>query len=833
MYIAGVGRISTATVEKKRGVSMKRLGVYMLSLCLFFSMLVPVSVKAEDSSRITVDGYEYEVLNDHEVKLWYYFSGAAEHGDVTNPDIPSEITYNNKKYRVVEFYDSGNVNLKKLVLPEGIKKVTLNEFKSFKNLTELHLPSTLEDINAGFCYSMENLKKIVFAGQETNYENDFYQLKDGVLIDKRSSEEWNGSMLSKEPKELICYPAAKEGKEYTVPEGIVTVRKGCFVNAKYLESLRMSSTVKNLNGGVFKKSNLKEIDLRNVETVTNGGGLGGRGSCFDYCKQLETVKIGSKTSFDAFPFYENDSLKTIEIDPQNPYYEMVDGVMFGQTNKGRTLICYPAKLERTEYTVPEDTQYIAYSAFNMCHNLKKVMISKSVSAISTAAFNYGDDGLSKNAMEIDFYGDSLPVMASKTFCDLYDGSKMLFKNQNLVNEFNQGNYIYSLSGSKEVSVGTLPEVKTESITLSKHEIFTVMDYPKEKVWHLITRVNPSFSTDAVKFVSSDPSIVTVDDFGVVKAGKKLGRATITASAGTKQDTCTVIVKGNMNNGENDNIIISAQEKGGETGKPVEAWLYVYYDRKLLVEGKDYVVSYENNIGGKNGTCKEVSREKRDGQDVVKGLATVIITGKGNFTGVAKENYEITWWEKNSNSQTSQPTPSTTEKTKPTVSTKKKITYVSKPSNATYTGKNIKKGLSVKAGGKKLKLNRDYTISYVKNKDCGKAKMVVRGKGNYTGTYIRYFKIKPKKARMKKIKAGKRKMTVYISKSAGKVSGYQIWYSQYKSFKKSKYKTTGRTTYAIKKLSRKKSYYVKVRAYKMIDGKKYYGSYSSYKKIKVR
>lgn len=815
---------------------MKRLGVYILTLCLFFSVLVPVPVKAEDNTPITVDGFEYQILDDKNVRLTSY--QGSDQIDSTNPNIPSKIIYNEKTYQVTEFiiYRS-NTRLKKLTLPEGIKKVQLNELGAYPNLEELHLPSTLEDINAGFCYSMENLKKIVFAGQEANYENDFYQLKDGVLIDKRSSEEWNGSILSKEPKELICYPAAKEGKEYTVPEGIVTVRKGCFVNAKYLESLRMSSTVKNLNGGVFKKSNLKEIDLRNVETVTNGGGLGGRGSCFDYCKQLETVKIGSKTSFDAFPFYENDSLKTIEIDPQNPYYEMIDGVMFGQTNKGRTLICYPAKLEKTEYAVPEDTQYIAYSSFSMCHNLKKIMIPKSVSAIAVAAFNYGDDGISKNAMEIDFLGDTLPQMGKWNFQDLYNGSKLLFKNQNLVNQFNEGNkkneYIYSQDSGKVVEISTMPQTHAESISLSQKEIVAVMDYPKEKVWHLITRVNPSLSTDAVKFVSSDPSIVTVDDFGVVKAGKKLGSATITASAGTKQDTCTVIVKGNMNNDENDNIIISAQEKGGETGKPVEAWLYVYYDRKLLVEGKDYVVSYENNIGGKNGTCKEVSREKRDGQDVVKGLATVIITGKGNFTGVAKENYEITWWEKNSNSQTSQPTPSTTEKTKPTVSTKKKITYVSKPSNATYTGKNIKKGLSVKAGGKKLKLNRDYTISYVKNKDCGKAKMVVRGKGNYTGTYIRYFKIKPKKARMKKIKAGKRKMTVYISKSAGKVSGYQIWYSQYKSFKKSKYKTTGRTTYAIKKLSRKKSYYVKVRAYKMIDGKKYYGSYSSYKKIKVR
>ena len=810
---------------------MKRVGVYMLAVCLFFSVMV-VPVKADDSV-ITVDGYRYKIINDNEVRLTSYFSGALEHGDISNPSILSKITYNDKEYKVTEFViHSDTGHLKKLDLPEGIKKIELDEMYDHSDLEELHLPSTLESINTGFCSSMANLKKIVFAGQEADYENNFYQLKDGVLIDKRNSEEWNHSVLQKEPKELICYPAAKEGKEYTVPEGIVTIRKGCFANAKYLESLRMSSTVKNLNGGVFKKSSLKEIDLRNVETVTNGGGLGGRGSCFDYCKQLETVKIGPKTSFDAFPFYENDSLKTIEIDPQNPYYEMVDGVMFGQTNKGRTLICYPAKLERTEYTVPEDTQYIAYSAFNMCHNLKKVMIPKSVSAISTAAFNYGDDGLSKNAMEIDFYGDSLPVMASKTFYDLYDGSKMLFKNQNLVDQFNQGNkekqYIYAQDQTKQVSVSVLPKVTAESITLNQHKISAVMDYPREKVWHLIARVNPSLSTDTVKFVSSDRSIVTVDDFGVVKAGKKLGSATITATAGTKQDTCTVIVKGNMNhaNGESDGIIISAQEKGGETGKPVEAWLYVYYDRELLVEGKDYVVSYQNNIGGK--TCKEKSREKIDGGYCIKGTATVVLTGIGNFTGVAKENYDISWYEYDSSGSQSQPV-----KPKPVVPTKKKITYVSNPSNATYTGKNIKKGLSVKAGGKKLKLNRDYTISYVKNKDCGKAKMVVRGKGNYTGTYIRYFKIKPKKARMKKIKAGKRKMTVYISKSAGKVSGYQIWYSQYKSFKKSKYKTTGRTTYAIKKLSRKKSYYVKVRAYKMIDGKKYYGSYSSYKKIKVR
>ena len=223
----------------------------------------------------------------------------------------------------------------------------------------------------------------------------------------------------------------------------------------------------------------------------------------------------------------------------------------------------------------------------------------------------------------------------------------------------------------------------------------------------------------------------------------------------------------------------------------------------------------------------------NGDYLIKGMATVIITGIGNFTGKTEQQYEISWWEYTSGGQTPQPTPSTTEQTKPTVSTKRKITYVSNPSNSTYTGKSIKKGLSVKAGKTGLKLNRDYTISYIGNKNCGKAKMVIRGKGNYTGTYVRYFKIKPKKVKIKKLKAGKKKVTVYISKSSGGVSGYQIRYSYYKNFKKSKYKTSRKTSYTVKGLKRKKTCYVKVRAYKIIDGKKCYGSYSSYKRIKVK
>lgn len=64
-------------------------------------------------------------------------------------------------------------------------------------------------------------------------------------------------------------------------------------------------------------------------------------------------------------------------------------------------------------------------------------------------------------------------------------------------------------------------------------------------------------------------------------------------------------------------------------------------------------------------------------------------------------------------------------------------------------------------------------------------MIVTGTGNYTGTFTRYSYIYPKKVSISKLRAGKRYAKVYIRKAYGGVSGTQIRYSDYKSFKKLK------------------------------------------------
>ena len=58
----------------------------------------------------------------------------------------------------------------------------------------------------------------------------------------------------------------------------------------------------------------------------------------------------------------------------------------------------------------------------------------------------------------------------------------------------------------------------------------------------------------------------------------------------------------------------------------------------------------------------------------------------------------------------------------------------------YNGKRIKPKVKVVLGGKKLVLNRDYKVVYKNNKSVGKATIVIKGIGAYTGRITQKFKI---------------------------------------------------------------------------------------------
>lgn len=166
----------------------------------------------------------------------------------------------------------------------------------------------------------------------------------------------------------------------------------------------------------------------------------------------------------------------------------------------------------------------------------------------------------------------------------------------------------------------------------------------------------------------------------------------------------------------------------------------------------------------------------------------------------------------------------------------KLKY-SMASSKIYTGKSIKPSLTVKDGSKKLKVNKDYTVSYKNNKNIGTATVIVTGKGDYSGTKKLTFKILPKKTTLSSVKSTKKKTITVKWKRDTKVTGYVIEYSTDKNFKKNVKKVTVNkskiTSTKITRLKSNKTYYVRVASYKKVDKKTYTSKYSEVKKVKVK
>ena len=225
------------------------------------------------------------------------------------------------------------------------------------------------------------------------------------------------------------------------------------------------------------------------------------------------------------------------------------------------------------------------------------------------------------------------------------------------------------------------------------------------------------------------------------------------------------------------------------GKAKKPGVTVKLNGKTLKNGTDYTVSYSNNT--KVGT------------------ATVKITGKGNYAGSVSKTYSI----KNNF---------------------KKAT-VSGISNKSYTGKNITQSITVKYNGKTLKKGTDYTVSYSSSKSIGTATVKIAGKGSYTGTITKTFKINPAKQEIQKLTAKSKAFFVDWAQK-GSATGYEIQYATNSKFTSAKKvtitnKKTDKTT--VSKLSGKKKYYVRVRSYTTVKGTKYYGAWSASKSVTTK
>lgn len=188
-----------------------------------------------------------------------------------------------------------------------------------------------------------------------------------------------------------------------------------------------------------------------------------------------------------------------------------------------------------------------------------------------------------------------------------------------------------------------------------------------------------------------------------------------------------------------------------------------------------------------------------------------------------------------------------EETAPSEETKSPKVIAAKSINAKAVkiniGKNIyytsykskvEPNVKINYNGKNLIEDKDYTVTFRKNSSYGKAEVIMKGIGSYTGTVTKKFYILPEKTKIRKCRItlkNKGRIIKIVWKKLKGADGYQIVYSKKKKgvFKEISKKSAKETSAAFWFLG--EEVYMKVRPYVIIDGKYKYGKYSNVKAIK--
>ena len=497
----------------------------------------------------------------------------------------------------------------------------------------------------------------------------------------------------------------------------------------------------------------------------------------------------------------------------------------GSNNKGRLIMCpgYDASIDGATvsgFKLPTDisgnknriaVSVHAYSPYNFAMNVGSGSTSTYTSSIkselrdlfSTLKSNFRDKGIpvvigefgstdKNNTAERVKWATDYTALAKKNNipCVLWDNNAFaVYNGSSIVLNSEYHGYINRknntvTSPAKDV-IEALMKPYGKKADLNCSSSVTIVAGQSKNIG-----ASSSTSGAVLTYKSTTPSICTVDKNGNVTALRTgTGYVTITASANgydsVSKDVKIVVSKKSLNNG-----LLTLSETSyvydGTYKKPAAT---VTFGGKVLQEGKDYTISYRNNLN--------------------VGVTTVIATGMGDYTGYTSKNFTIT---------------------------KRAMTggTVSVASSVSFTGSNITPSVTVKVAGRTLTSGTDYTVSYSNNKNVGTSNVYVYGKGNYSGSLSAKFDIVPAKQQIQKLET--RYKGFYIDwAQKGSATGYDVEYSVNSNMSGavSKHLTANKPdTLTVSGLSGDKVYYVRVRSYTNVNGKVYYGAWSDVKSIKT-
>ena len=325
---------------------------------------------------------------------------AEDTGTKTSGDFTYSVTSDNTAC-IVDCSFTGD----DLVIPEKLDGITVAELgknafgTTDKDYVTIELPATLNYVSSAnpfnFC---PKLKEIKVASSNADFTAE-----DGILF-------------SKDKKTLVCYPQAKSGSKYTIPDTVEKIYSAGIYNTE-LSEIVFPASLKDTDYAAFNSNhNIKSVDLSG--TALN-----------EVC---------------AYAFAECTSLTEIKF-PKD-IYQIAEAAFWGCTS-----------LEEVE--LPDGLEVIGQNAF-MDTGLTSVHIPSSVREIRYCAFGYKSD----------MYGNYTP-MDKFTLIGPYGGAAQIYATDKDEEYDYENNFTYMTENefAANEELNSLDKVTVENYTYAKFD----------------------------------------------------------------------------------------------------------------------------------------------------------------------------------------------------------------------------------------------------------------------------------------------------------------------------------------------------------------------------
>ena len=467
-------------------------------------------------------------------------------------------------------------NLVNIKLPENLTEIGDNAFYNCSNLKEITIPDTVESMGTSIFYGCTSLKSVVLPNKIVNItDSTFYNCSSLESITLPDTVEYIRNNAFKGCSSLI---------EIIIPDGVTSIGSNAFQNCTSLASVQIPNSVTSLGTYIF-----------------------------DGCSSLTDVTLGKGlTSIPSYMFSNCESLKNIKI-PYNVAtigsYAFLNDTAF------------------TEITIPRKTTAINSNAFSYPGKLNIYGISGTYAETFANENNIKFTNREVNASKVELNesqitlnkGDTYNLIMSVTPDDFTDAVTWKSTDTDVVTVTETG--VIKAVGTGTATIKLTVGNVSASCLITVLQPVTSISLDRSSIsldsadnYQLSAYIYPSTASNKdVVWESSDPSVATVDDNGMVTALKK-GTAKITVKAmdgSNVSASCTVTVKNTTYVCDTVDKIESQHNYENECS---DSWIYtiegaecieVGFDERTAVEsGFDYIYIFsadDTMVGQYTGT----------------------------------------------------------------------------------------------------------------------------------------------------------------------------------------------------------------------------------------